>query len=176
MSVSSRLNLWRSWAFLGGAGESWKEIYLFGKKNLLKTKLLKWKKPYSKTLRRCCWSKKSILEWDVSLFQPAGERWGIRRGRGTAATAPVTQPVWPHQANLEMDPCLALVPCHPHCGTPVPVPFSQKWPPRTRSFKEQMPQAEGVFATAGLQKLLCTNPKQDGSRPSTASSSRKWAP
>lgn len=30
--------------FSWGAGKSWKEIYLFGKKILLKTKILKWKK------------------------------------------------------------------------------------------------------------------------------------
>lgn len=84
-------------------------------------------------------------------------------------------PLWSHSLPdhtgliWEMDPCLALVPCSPQPGTPISVPILPKVtnaptePPRTRSFREQMPQAEGVFSTAGVQKLLCYNFKQDRS-------------
>lgn len=165
---------WRCWEKLKGNLFVWEKI-------LLKTKILKWKKPYSKTLQRCCWSKKSSLEVRcVSIL--AGEQWWVRRGHGTAATTLVTQPAWPHWANLgngSLSGTGAMLPPAWHTNFFANSPKSDQCthgPPRTRSFREQMPQAEGVFSTAGAQKLLCYNLKQDRSWSSTPSSSRKWAP
>lgn len=142
---------WRCWEKLKGNLFVWK-------KNLLKTKILKWKK-------RCFFITEMLLKYKKqSGMRCVYFSWQESNGRSGEAMAPLP-PLRSHGLSdhtgliWEMDPCLALVPCHPTLAHQFLCQFCQKWPmhswtSQNQEPQEHVPQAEGVSATAAVQKLL----------------------